>query len=35
MAPVDEHTVIPARMAKPAFIDAMENWDEKDDAATA
>ena len=29
MAPVDEHTVIPARMAKPAFIDAMENWDEK------
>ena len=29
MAPVDEHTVIPARMAKQAFIDAMENWDEK------
>ena len=29
MAPVDEHTVVPARMAKQAFIDAMENWDDK------
>jgi hypothetical protein len=29
MAPVDERTVIPARMAKQAFIDAMESWDEE------
>jgi hypothetical protein len=29
MAPIDEHTVIPARMARQAFIDAMENWDDK------
>jgi hypothetical protein len=29
MAPVDENTVPPAAKAKQAFIEAMENWDEK------
>jgi len=29
MAPVDERTVIPARLAKQAFVDAMESWDDK------
>ena len=29
MAPIDERTVIPARLAKQAFVDAMESWDEK------
>jgi hypothetical protein len=29
MPPVDERTVVPAGMAKRAFIDAMESWDEK------
>lgn len=29
MASVDEHAVIPAPVAKQAFIDAMESWDEK------
>jgi len=29
MAPVDENTLPPAGKAKQAFIEAMENWDEK------
>jgi hypothetical protein len=29
MAPVDENTVPPAARAKQAFIEAMENWDDK------
>jgi hypothetical protein len=36
MAPVDESAVPPTHKAKQAFIDAMENWDEKKaDAAIA